>query len=761
MAEFNSLAPPTMGAGQSFGPSQDAALEGFEPQVEQPNQYTDQFLLDIFDRYKRESMEYRWVWEREWLRDLYYVASRQWITYHPTRREWIDKRLANWMPRPVTNKIAEILQAIRTNFAAVNLAIKARPLGSDTEAIAAAEVTEQMAPLIHEEHEMNQVMREADFWFIATGNALLQLTWERDKRFNKVFIPSEACALCHKVFTPKQILDHKNTCPMCGSMQFVPALDPKGDPVGNSYAYGRGKTMALSPFEYAFPPNITRWDELPYIIRLRWRDKHWFEANKPDLVNKISWNKSPTDRSMQIFKSLAIQNDIGTGNSSSYLGTAGSETSEGVVEYEVWVKPNNDFPAGYVFRVLGDQGPQILHMEKEEAVPGPIPYNDIEGNPLWPFVHAQYEHMGGRLYGRSAISPLIQKQDQLNQLDANVQLAFMRMANPAWIIPEGAGIDHLTGQPGLIIKWNPLLAGGSGNAKPERINGAELPTGAFELRAQYLKDMEELSGAFDIIKGQKPSGVEAFSALQLLVERSQSRFTSAFQARGEMYRKWFSVAIELERQFGPEQRTMSVVSNNRGYTFKHFENAKLQGQVTIQIEDGSNVPKTSLGKRAAIEQANTLKLLDPSDPEQRYQLLNTFGLGDLVPSLNYHVNTAVTIQDAFERWAANPIGPSPLVVKPWYDPRIHYGEHIKWLNTDKMRQMLAENPQLEMLVSDNIMQLQMMMAPPVTGQPLLPGPTPPGVQAPPPVPQGSGMAMTNSNRESGGTSAGPPTKVGQ
>lgn len=745
--------------GQSFGPAQDQALAGFQAAPPGAPQYTDEFLLEVFDRYKREAMEYRWVWEREWLRDLYYVANRQWITYHPTRREWMDKRLASWMPRPVTNKIAEILQAIRTNFAAVNLAIKARPLGSDAEAVAAAEVTEQMAPLIHEEHEMNQAMREADFWFIATGNAMLQLTWERDKRFNKVFIPSEMCVGCQKTLTPKQILDANNVCPNCGSAQFTPAVDGKGQPVGNSYAYGRGKTMSLSPFEYAFPPNVTRWDELPYIIRLRWRDKHWFEANKPDLVNRIQWQKSPTDRSLQIFKSLALTNDVGTGSHFSYLGTAGTDTVEGVTEYEIWIKPNTDFPEGYVFRVIGDQGPQILHMEQEEAVPGPLPFKDIEGNPLWPFVHAQYEHMGGRLYGRSAISPLIQKQDQVNQLDANVQLSFMRMSNPVWIIPEGAGIDHLTGQPGQVVKWNPLLAGGAGNAKPERVSGAELPSGAFELRAQYLKDMEELSGAFDIIKGQKPSGVEAFSALQLLVERSQSRFTSAFQARGEMYRRWFGVAIELERQFGPEQRTMSVVSNNKGYTFKHFENAKLQGQVTIAIEDGSNVPKTSLGKRAAIEQASQLGLLDPSDPEQRYQLLSTFGLADLVPSLNFHINTAATIQDAFERWAANPIGPMPLVVKPWHDPRIHYGERIKWLNTDKMRELLAMNPALEPLVSQHIMELQMLMAPPVdpkTGQPILPGPTPPGA----PVPQGGGMAMANSNQESGGTSAGPPKQAG-
>src|SRR5437016_6183914 len=82
-----------------------------------PN-FDAQHLLDRFDLRKREAMEYRWVWEREWLRDLYYVANRQWIYFHPTKREWVDKRLQKWIPRPVTNKMAETVQAIRTNLCA-------------------------------------------------------------------------------------------------------------------------------------------------------------------------------------------------------------------------------------------------------------------------------------------------------------------------------------------------------------------------------------------------------------------------------------------------------------------------------------------------------------------------------------------------------------------------------------------------------------------------------------------------------------------
>ena len=646
--------------------------------------------------------------------------------------------------------MAETVQSIRTNLGAISLAVKARPIGNDTESVAAAEIADQMAPLIHEEHVMNQVMREADFWLICTGNAVLQTSWNKDARFNKIFVPHEQCLQCGTVSPPQAIEQAGNVCPQCGSNTLTKAIGPDGQPIGKWVPFGKGKTTALSPFEYAFPPNITRFDDLPYIIRLRWRDKHWFEANMPEMVRKITWEKSPADRSLQLFKSLALTNDIGTGSQLSYLGASGAGTVEGVTEYELWLRPTLDFEAGLVMRVAGDKNPLLLQLPNE-GLPGPFPYKDIEGNPIFPFSHAQYEHMGGKLYGRSAISPLIQKQDQLNQLDSLIQLHVQRNSNAGWVIPEGAGIDQsmITGEPGLIIRWNPLAAGGNNNAKPERVQGVPIDGSLFEFRAQIIKDIEELSGAFDIIKGQKPTGIEAFSALQLLVERSQSRFTSVFQARGEMYRRWFSIAIELERQFGPEQRVHAVVSPNRGYSFQHFENAQLQGQITFQIEDGSNMPKTALGKRAAIEQANQLGLLDPADPDQKYALLTQFGLSDLVPTLNFHVQAALQIQDSFEKWVQNPQGMSPLVVKPWHDPMVHWVERIKWLNTDKMRELLVMNPGVEPIITMHLQQLQMLMAPPVQvgpdGKPVEQGANAPG----------GGQSMTNSNRESGATDTLP------
>jgi len=285
-----------------------------------------------------------------------------------------------------------------------------------------------------------------------------------------------------------------------------------------------------------------------------------------------------------------------------------------------------------------------------------------------------------------------------------------------------------------------------------------------------LKDIEELSGTYDVIKGQKPSGVEAFSALQLLVERSQARFTSAFAARGEMYRNWFRIALELERAYGPDERTRSITSPNRGYTFESFKKEQLSGNVSIHVEDGTNVPKTPLGKRAAIEHANQLNLLNPEDSEQKYAILSQLGLTDLVPSIDVHVQSALQEQDRFERWLEVPEGPPPLTIKPWYDASIHKAELIKWLNGDTMRDAIAAHPMLEQYFASYLQQLDMIINPPMLGpdgkpmigpdgKPLPPGPGGPPQQGPPPPGGvGAGRAMANSNRNSGSPTIGPPNQ---
>jgi len=767
-----------------------------EPQTDALGTYDDKELLDLFEVCKKESFSERWVFERQWLRNIFYVIGRQWITYHSRDGAWKDIRQAKWIPRPVTNKCGETVQAIRAMFTSIKLGVNNRPNGQDPDNVSTASTADQLAPLLHDLHNMDGVTTDGDWWLCVTGNIFYHTFWDYDPKYGILEVSTEQCMGCGNEYTSDKLAGAQPVCPDCGGTEFTPALGEAGEPKIERRPKGKGVTLPLSPFEVAFPNQYSRFDDLPYIIRLRWRTKRYYEGHPQlkDMVGKLSFSKSPADRSLQIFKSLATQNDLGIAPVYWAEGSSTGNYEEGCSEYELWYKPTDKYPDGLVVRIAGDSDPKVLHLEETENIPGPLPYRDAEGNGLFTFAHSGYEHVGGRLLATGPIDRIIQKQDQLNQLDSMFQMIIQRVANPLWFIPKGASVSKITGEPGLMVEWDSHVV--APGAKPERIAG-EGPHGSlFTLREQYLKDIEELAGTFDIIKGAKPTGVEAFSALQLLVERSQSRFSGVFQSRGNAYKEWFKFALELEREFGPDERTKAVLTPARTYTFKTFKKAQLQGSITTVVEDGSNVPKTALGKRAAIEHANQLGLINPADPDQKYAILTNFGLTDLVPTLDVHVQAALQKQQAFEEWVMNPqaveqsmnvanqeygqfqqqqqqqqmqfaaqqtqfasqppvpgmqppmpppiaeppspLKHTPLAFKKWYDPVVHRQEFMKWANSDRIRELLRMKPQAEGLLEAHLAEIDLAMAMAMQ---------PPLGQSPPGQPGGGGAAMANSNRE--------------
>jgi hypothetical protein len=122
------------------------------------------------------------------------------------------------------------------------------------------------------------------------------------------------------------------------------------------------------------------------------------------------------------------------------------------------------------------------------------------------------------------------------------------------------------------------------------------------------------------------------------------------QARGEVYRGWYKIALEIERQFGPEERIRAAMRPNRSWTFKKFKKADLTGSIDILVEDGSQLPKTALGKRAAIEHGKNLGVLNPLDPEQGYEVMREIGISHLAPSLDASMKGALREQTLFEAW---------------------------------------------------------------------------------------------------------------
>src|SRR5258708_23712540 len=354
----NLLATPLLAA-QRPGTGVEPTLE--DPSADEQGLYSDEELLELWQDIRKEALQNRWMFERQWQRNIWYILGRQWIEYLSRFGGWRDKRIAQWIPRPVTNKCKETLQAIRAMFTSIQLGVNVRPNGQKPENVSAAATADGLAPVLHEAHDMDAVLNEFDFWLIVTGNAFIHTFVDYDIKYGVITIQQEQCQDCQSVHGSDELTGAQPVCPNCGGMNFAPAMDPTtSQPVPpKTQIRGRPTTLVLSPLELAFPNTYPRFSELPYVVRLRWRTKRYFESHpllsKTMDLDAISWQSSPTDQSLQIFTNLAKYTDLGlspTYNASNEGGA--QEQGKGLVEYEVWMKPNAKYPERLVFRVYGD-----------------------------------------------------------------------------------------------------------------------------------------------------------------------------------------------------------------------------------------------------------------------------------------------------------------------------------------------------------------------------------------------------------------------
>jgi hypothetical protein len=51
------------------------------------------------------------------------------------------------------------------------------------------------------------------------------------------------------------------------------------------------------------------------------------------------------------------------------------------------------------------------------------------------------------------VDAIVQKQDQINQVDSMIQMTLQRMGNPVWLEEKGQNVERLTGEPGTVVRW--------------------------------------------------------------------------------------------------------------------------------------------------------------------------------------------------------------------------------------------------------------------------------------------------------------------
>jgi len=651
--------------------------------------YNLEEVRKVYDKARQRAQSERYSYERAWFQNCLFFLGIQWIIYSPQMRKWRPRKVAKWVPRPVTNKFASIATTIMQVLSAKEPNVRARPGSDNPEDIASAAVADRNFDVILKEMDSDYARNLCSAWLTLTGSVILHPCYDKDPKHGTTFVQHLKCQQCGQTFAPdmaggpKPLLPatptatqpqtnapiatdtgggnganigamgssmpmplplgappvlpeeeetekSENSCPICGSPNVQDAVDETGQEVGEELPNGKMKLEVFSPFEVFIDLEARSMEEVQeLLIRRRYPVEVIKELyDQPDLEADNNSNTGGVI-GLNLLRAIAYA----AGNSMYGTGIASGRSvgdDQNITVDMLWKRPCKDFPEGLVAVYANDK------LLNEKEVNDGIPYREREGKPIWPWHIIQFDQVPGRIFGRTPMDDVAPKQEQRNKLESLIQLIITRCANPVWLVPKNLGVTEITGEPGQILEGNWAM---DPRLKPERVPGDNVPTSIIAWLEKIDNDMDILAGTMDVLKGNAPAGVTAGTALRLLLERANTRYTPVIHRFELQWEKVCRDALTIFQQFANEERINKIQGPGSTWEISRFSKADLSGAIDVVVEAGSGVPKSLVGEQAMIQDLATMKIIDPMNPQTQYQILEKFGstalLGDTDSNIKY------------------------------------------------------------------------------------------------------------------------------
>lgn len=596
------------------------------------NQDLQELAEKIEDFYKKDStVKARLAYN--WDRNHKFLDGQQWIVYDGDRDTGgIWKRLTvskanEWIPRPVTNYIFDAYQTLKSYLIKNKPRSNVRPNTQEYRDKAAAKI----------------------------GDLCLESNWERlSEETNYEY--GAACLLTYGTVFKKDYWDIS----MAGAvpvprMQMVPQTDPTtgqllgeseqpvldeaGNPVVDQIPLGDVNTRIVEPYRMALDPEASAMHDLKWIMEYAIQPIDWiketFGKTGDGYTGRIDEVKEESTLSGSMRRFQQLKNSSGTKGTAQFAEGSGGSAGDYNMSNQAVVKEYYERPTA-----KNPKGRMVVVANGIPLFAGDSPYAGPEQGDWHPFSECRWEIVPGRFWGKSPLDVGCDIQKQINSIDAVIILTRKTMAIPQKLIPIGAGIapGTWTGRPGQEI-----YARDSGGAMPSIIPGAGVDPTVFQERAQRLEDLKNCMGAIDILKGDRPPGVTAASALNLLYEVGTGKLFPILDRWKKFIensqKKQLKLIAKKYQEPRPQYTAMLLAKNTDldPQSIAKFIGSDLYDNCNVVVEAGANVPKLQAAKQAALQeaaQAGTLALEQPANRNEYNRQMGISGFdNDVGPDI--------------------------------------------------------------------------------------------------------------------------------
>lgn len=608
-----------------------------------------------------------------WSRNHKFLDGDQWIVYDgnkTTGGQWAPLQVnqANeYIPRPVTNYIFDGYQTLKSYVIKNKPRSTIRPNTQLFKDKSAAKVGELVL-----ETNWERLNEQANYEYgasvlIGYGTVFKKSFWDVTNFAGLAKVP-------RMVMQPS--FDPETGAPT-GEKE-VQELDPEtGEPAFDEIPLGDTNTEIVEPYRIALDPLTTDLHKARWIMEYSIQSLDWItetygreEDGYTNRVEEVTEEKQLSG-SMRRFYQLKNSSGVrGTmGSESSPSGTGDAPLSNSAIVKEYYERPSARHPKGRLI-VVANGIP--LYM-------GPNPCEGSEQLDWHPYSECRWEIVPGRFWGKSPLDAACDIQKRINSIDSTIILTRKTMAIPQKLVPIGSGIapGTWTGRPGQQIEYR------DGASVPSTIQAAGVDATVFQERAQAVEDLKNVMGAIDILKGDRPPGVNAASALSLLYEVGTGKLFPVLDRWKKFVENDQKKQLKLVARYYREPRDAFIAvlkSKNTELSdemISQFIGSDLHDNCNVIVEAGSNIPKLQAAQQARLMEMAQVGTLNLEKPANRMEFNRQMGVTGFDNDVDADVKRAQWENDLMDGIRFNPDNAQMVIVLDADVHELHIEQHQK------------------------------------------------------------------------------------
>lgn len=336
---------------------------------------------------------------------------------------------------------------------------------------------------------------------------------------------------------------------------------------GKDGEYGNISIKPVDPFNIFPDPLAEGVDNSEFLVYATYRNANQIKQQFPEKASAIEGSRI----TMSELVAERDNNDTQDANQVLILEmwcrdwVTMDETVEG--------KKQLKYPKGRVITCLPELG--ILLSDKKN------PYKDGK----FPFVLMKNYDIPFEFWGVGEIEQIMSPQHYVNELTNQIIDNAKNTANMQWIIDKNSGIGQgkLTNRPGLVIRKTP-------GSEVRRDTPPAMPSYVREQIEVLKKDIQDISGVFDSLKGEQQGSVTAASAILALQEASQARIRLKIKLMEASLSELAQIVYSRMQQFWKLDRWVRVTDVEGNPSFREIGAQVLSNDYDLKVMAGSTMP---------------------------------------------------------------------------------------------------------------------------------------------------------------------------